>query len=39
MMDADILVKIKKVISSPHDGCRYFGKSKESSKLCHFFVL
>ena len=33
IMDADILVKVKKVISSPHDGCRYF------SKLCHFLYL
>ena len=33
MMDADILVKGKKVISSPHDGCRYF------RKVCHFLYL
>ena len=25
-MEADILVKVKRVISSPHDGYRYFRK-------------
>ena len=35
MMDADILVKLKKFISSPHDGCLYFGQIKRNSYLLH----